>query len=283
MATDNLRQLEALMNRLERKRAASQRPADISARTPKTLSTTLNAADKIERHLRADGHRIWGFVVYRCTYTSDTAWDLCIERIHASVRKSMDIYNGHDMLREGCFRLTVISDASTLDGASTQIVRRQFKEWCARMLHEEQGSQEEIQTRQQQASPWDRGWPVRYGFCIQIDEASMRSIISDEDEPWVNIIKGDWKPREVARQQQQQLTGSGWTMEIPGGRNEDEGEFTDDEGDREYPPVEGCTEEDVGWMKVRLVGLMTGLYTNLRDPDYWDVPYTRPPDIVPMY
>ena len=28
-----------------------------------------------------------------------------------------------------------------------------------------------------------------------------------------------------------------------------------DEDDEEYPAIEGCTNEDVGWMKVQLVGL----------------------------
>ncbi|KAI8945178.1 hypothetical protein F4801DRAFT_569309 [Xylaria longipes] len=177
MATDNLRQLEALMSRLDQDRAALQQPTDVSRRTPNTISTDSNAADKIERHLRADGHRTWGFVVYRCTYSSDAAWESCIQRINASIQKSMDRYNGSDLFQEGCFKLTVIDDASMLDGASTQAVRRHFRQWCA-------------------------------------------------------------------------------------------------------PAIEGCTDEDVGWMNVQLVGLMMDFYANVRDPNLWHVQYIRPPDIA---
>ncbi|KAI2621219.1 hypothetical protein GGR54DRAFT_600592 [Hypoxylon sp. NC1633] len=282
MATENLRQLEALMNRLDQDRAALQRPVDLSRRTPNTISTDSNPADKIERHLRADGHRIWGFAVYRCTYTSDAAWESCMQRINASVRKAMDLYNGRDLLEEGCFKLTVIADASTLDGASTQAVRRHFSEWCARMVREEQGSPEEIHSRQHEASsPRDWGMPVRYRFCIQIDEASMRSVISEDSERWVKLIQGDWKSREATKQQQQQQeTRPERIVESQGEHNDDEGEFTDVEDDEEYAAIEGCTNEDVGWMKVQLVGLMPDFYANLRDPNVWHIQYVRPPDVA---
>ncbi|KAB5578707.1 hypothetical protein GE09DRAFT_558677 [Coniochaeta sp. 2T2.1] len=275
---DNLRQLEALLHRLDQDRAATQQqqPADdISPRTPNTISASSNAADKIDRHLRADGHRLWGFVVYRCTYSSDAAWRECVRRLEASVRKAMDLYNGHDLLEEGRFRLTVIEDASGglgLDGASTGVVRGNFREWCARMLEEEQGSEEEVRSRRLQDAPLqDRGVTVRYKFCVQVDEESMRSVVSEEGERWVKLINGDWEPRGAP---------SG-AVESQAGRDDDEGEFTDDENDdEEYPPIEGCTEEDVGWMKVQLVGLMPDFYANLRDPNLWHIQYVRPPDIA---
>ncbi|KAK4166887.1 hypothetical protein QBC43DRAFT_376851 [Cladorrhinum sp. PSN259] len=276
---DNLRQLEALLHRLKQEHAALalQRPEDISPRTPGTIFASLNAADKIDRHLRLDGHRLWGFVMYRCTYGNDAAWRECVRRIEAEVRSGMDLFNGHDLLQEGRFRLTVIEDAATLDGASTGVVRGHFREWCARMVREEQGSEEEVRSRQQQQQQElkvllrDGGLPVRYEFCVQIDEDSMRSVVSDEGEGWVNLIKGDWKPRGAT---------SGAPESQGAQHNDDEGDFTDDEDDDdEYPPIEGCTEEDVGWMKVLLVSLMPGTYANLRDAYLWNIQYRRPPDI----
>lgn len=121
---------------------------DIS-RTPDTISV-FNEADNIENHLRANGHRIWGIAVYRCTYSSDRDWESCIKRIRADVRSGMDYYNGEDLLQGGRFGLTIISDASTLNGASTQAVRRHFNEWCGRMAHKEQGSPEEIERRKRE-------------------------------------------------------------------------------------------------------------------------------------
>lgn len=56
---------------------------------------------------------------------------------------------------------------------------------------------------------------------------------------------------------------------------EDEAEFTDDEDDEEYPTIEGCTEEDVGWMKVQLKSVMPDFYVNLGDPNAWQAEYRR--------
>jgi hypothetical protein len=34
----------------------------------------FNHADRIERQLQEDGHRRWGFVIYRTTYGNDEEW-----------------------------------------------------------------------------------------------------------------------------------------------------------------------------------------------------------------
>lgn len=70
MVTNRLPQIEAMMSRIAEMCAAHPEPGDISPRTPNSISAQSNSADNIERGLRADGHRIWGFVVYCCTYAS---------------------------------------------------------------------------------------------------------------------------------------------------------------------------------------------------------------------
>lgn len=156
----------------------------------------------------------------------------------------MTTYNGHDSLEVGCFKLTVMEDASKLDGASTSTVRQHFNEWCARALHEEQGSREEIESRRQQPVPWYGSLAVRYRYCVHIDEASMQSIVSEKREAWVNLIRDDLQMQGATRQEKAKHEFEA------DGVVEDEGDFTDDELDEEYPAIEGCTEEDVGWMKV---------------------------------
>jgi len=106
-----------------------------------------NTADRIQEQLDEDGHHVWGFVVYRCTYSDDAAWEIFLERINASIRDSMEYYNGLDLLDKDCFRLTVIEDASKFDGASRQIVREHFKEWRKLAVREEQGTPEYIEAR----------------------------------------------------------------------------------------------------------------------------------------
>ncbi|KAI4865611.1 hypothetical protein F4820DRAFT_447818 [Hypoxylon rubiginosum] len=74
--------------------------------------------------------------------------------------------------------------------------------------------------------------------------------------------------REATRQQQQQHEIKPKRMAGSQGEHDDnEGEFDDVEDEEEYPAIEGCTDEDAGWMKVQLVGLMPDFYANLRDPN----------------
>jgi len=52
------------------------------------------------------------------------------------------------------------------------------------------------------------------------------------------------------------------------------------EGDSQvFPEIEGCTENDVGWMKTSIWSLMPSDYNSLRDPDYWKIVYWRPPGV----
>lgn len=106
--------------------------------------STFNTADKIQDQLHYDGHRVWGFVVYRCTYGDDAAWQAFLERINASIRDSLEFYHGLDLLEEDCFKLTVLEDASKFDGASAQLVREHFKEWRKHAVREDQGTSEKI-------------------------------------------------------------------------------------------------------------------------------------------
>ena len=76
---------------------------------------------------KKDGHRVWGFVIYRCTYGDDAAWEECLERLNASMRDDMQCYNGLDLLEEGCYKRTVIAGAR-FDWVKTQYVREHFEE-----------------------------------------------------------------------------------------------------------------------------------------------------------
>lgn len=149
------------------------------------------------------------------------------------------------------------------------------------MVYEEQGSPEEIERRRRKHPAWFSDWllPVRYNYCIQIDEESMRSLLSpEEDRPWVKIIKADWKPRE--KEPPQFVPGPGWVMETRGKFKDVEyDKFFTEEDDEEFPPIEGCTDQDVGWMKMWSLGLMPGIYANLINPDIWEIVYTRPAGI----
>jgi hypothetical protein len=254
ISTDDSSQIEAMKDRVANLHTTHPH---LSKHTP---------ADDIQHALIADGHRIWGFVVYRCTYDNDADWQLCMQRIRDYIGPSVKTSDGQDLLDER-FKPTVMEDKNKFDGASTSIIRRHFRDWCVHAVDEEQGSTEEIERRRQETVPWCGSLAVRYRFCLQIDAASLKSIVEVKPDAWVNLFRDDWKLKQAMAGQ------------LGDDLDWDQGDFTDDE-DEAYPAIEGNTNEDVGWMMVDYRCLMPTYYSYLRDPNDWNLTYTRPPYVV---
>jgi hypothetical protein len=85
----------------------------------------LNTADNIERQLAEDGYKVWGFVIYRCTYDNDEDWETFIEHLNDQTRRYLKVYNGLDMMVS--LRITIFDDKDKFDGASDEIIREDFK------------------------------------------------------------------------------------------------------------------------------------------------------------
>lgn len=49
-----------------------------------------------------------------------------------------------------------------------------------------------------------------------------------------------------------------------------------------FEPIEGCVEENVGWMKLATINVCTEFYVNIggTNDESWYHYYKRPPDIV---
>jgi len=212
-----------------------------SRRTPQ-YSTHNNDADNIERYLQEDGHRTWGFVIYRCTYESDDDWDRFMELLRDAIRRTLEILNGLDMMDS--LSITVFEDRSILDDASTSFVREHFKQWAATAPQQEQGTGPALSQR--------------YRYCIQVDAVALESVIQDAPEShiisdgFVNLIWKDWEPSR------------------PDPREEVE------------EPIEGCTQHEVGWMMVGYQFVVVCMYCYLRDWNDFYREYRRPPEVVRM-
>jgi hypothetical protein len=212
----------------------------MSRRTPQ-YSTHNNNADNIERYLQEDGHRTWGFVIYRCTYESDDDWDRFMG-LRDQIRCTLEIYNGLDMMDS--LSVTVFEDRSVLDGASTSVVREHFKQWAATAPQQEQGTGPALQ---------------RYRYCVQVDAVALESVIHDSpstpqpdtiSDGFVNLIWKDWEPSR------------------PDSREEVE------------EPIEGCMQHKVGWMRVAYQDVMVDVYHYLRDWNDWYSEYCCPPQVA---
>ncbi|GIJ86743.1 hypothetical protein Asppvi_005638 [Aspergillus pseudoviridinutans] len=201
-------------------------------------------ADRIERDLHEDGLRAWGFVIYRCTYQSNTAWVEFMRRLLANTKDTLEGCCGLDLLDN--LTLTVIEDSGSLDGATTAVIRKHFQQWVAAAEQEEPDTPSpRVQLSQ------------RYRYCLQITQDVMDSVLTDEEEGgFVRLIRRDWEEYEPY----------------------DHGERIEDEEEA----IEGCTLENVGWIKVPFDGVMVYPWYYLRGGG-WATEYRRPPKIAFSY
>lgn len=224
-------------------------PANYSKRNPTMLSAS-NAADRVEELLKKDGFTTWGFVIVRCTYHNDSDWEKFMGRIIGAVSEDLEFHKGLDMLET--FAPTVLEDPS-FEGATVATLREHFHKWKKTAMKEEQGVSEDYVPKS-----------GRYRFFITVDQEAMESVLNTavgEYEEYelghVRMINAEWK----------------WTY-VPEEDPEDEPEV------EEFEPLEGCPEDDVGWMNIRWrIVQLPGFY-KMKEIDDWQTHYARYPGIA---
>ncbi|KAE8420021.1 hypothetical protein BDV36DRAFT_293670 [Aspergillus pseudocaelatus] len=226
------------------------RPDEPSKRDP-TIDAYSNEADRLEKLLQLDRFRYWGFVIYRCTYQSDSDWEKFMTRFLYHVTKSLECYNGLDLIDS--FAPTVFEDES-FDGASTAFLRNHFQEWAATAPQVEQG----VDYCRFPASG-------RYRFFIMVDQEALESVVkipnpeSSVRTGFVRLVNGVWEPLSLDEEELEALG------------------LSDPSAIEQEEPLEGCRLEDVGWMKVSYEDAETGAYLYLGDSLDWSDFYQRPP------
>ena len=230
-------------------RSPSQRNPD--------MSWENNAADLIERQLQDDGHRTWGFLIYRTTYASDADWAEFLRRLRFQMEDMFDYFNGRDILDK--FALTVFEDRPLFDGASTNAVRQHFQQWSAIAYQTEQQSEEDRGSSEGIPDRVGIGRSPRYRFAVQVDVEALYSIVYNAPAPpELDNTKKGWV----------KLIDKSWYL----GRSEGKS------GPLE--PIEAVTEPDIGWMKVPYQNAMTEYYTKCRSLNNWNLNYCRPPKVA---
>ena len=216
--------------------------------------------ERINDMLKYYGVRKWGFIVYRCTYDDDSAWDRFMHHLNARKDASLiDTYD--DELLAQSLDWNVQQDPS-LDHATTDQVRGRFKAWVATNARAEMPISPDQQHKLQgllYENP-------RYKYCIRVDAEAMKSVLDGPPpaEPdlraisYVHLIRADqaWDVWEEECALATQIEHDP--------RNEGE------------PEIEGRTSSDVGWMKVSVDGLVPEVYELLVRDQMWDVFYVRP-------
>ncbi|KAH0025610.1 hypothetical protein KCU78_g4674, partial [Aureobasidium melanogenum] len=208
-----------------------------SPRNPR-MNRESSFADMIEEGYQADGHKTWGYVIYRTTYESDADWADFMQRLRWWTKDTMEMFNGQDVLDRMTW--TVFDDRERFDGADTTAIRRHFRAWVETAVQSEQQSDD--------APPVTKGRSPRYRYCIQVDADALDSCVHGGPPPpdcrleqagWVKIIDKNWLPRH----------------EDPrfAGRRPAPHAY-------DFEPIDGVTEEHVGWLKCPLSAVMTEYY-----------------------
>lgn len=153
----------------------AQRLKNPSRRTP-DRETDFNNADNIERQLQEDGHQIWGWVIYRCTYASHEEWAEFMSRLRYYIEDTLRYDNALDM--QSSLDYHVFEDPELFDGMHPSNVRDHFEQWVATAPQQEQGD-DKFTWRSQ-----------RYTYCLHVDQEALRSVISGPVPPEDNLGNG---------------------------------------------------------------------------------------------
>lgn len=217
-----------------------------------TMDAGRYAADRREKPLDEDGFKKWGFVIYRCTYQNNTDRQNFMDHFVSAAPGYLEFYNGLDLL--DTFTPTVLEDPS-FEGATVATLREHFHQWKKTALKEEQGVSEDY-------TPTSG----RYRFFITVDQEAMESVLNtplggfeEYELGHVRMVNAEWK----------------WT-DVPEEDSEDE----DISEPEEFEPLEGCTEDDVGWMNIRWRIVQLPGFHKMTEIDDWQAYYVRYPGIA---
>ena len=195
----------------------------------------------------------WGWVIYRCTYSDDAAWAKFRDRVEAESRKSIEQSDAPEIAKR--LEWTWVEDASALDGASTETLRERFREWTAGEVARQPGN-------------YLPAVIPRFRYFIKIDQEVLDSLavsISREthwsNNTFVKFVDGNWKPLAESQRDLEQ-EDDGWEKEF-------------------LEPIDGCMEEDVGWIRIAPYMISADFYEVMSgDENQRSTFYERPPRIV---
>ncbi|KAK4906159.1 hypothetical protein LTR49_024645 [Elasticomyces elasticus] len=151
----------------------------------------FNEAAKLAQLLQVyqkAGLSTWGFVIYRCTYSSDSDWQRFLNILNATVQGCLRAESHLEFYHT--LSWTVQSDPQTLEGASKDLVREHFKRWVGREIADLHVDSHELTVRHSQ----------KFRYCLHVDEGALNSVIRDAPQPpsldlhgigFVNLIAKD--------------------------------------------------------------------------------------------
>lgn len=132
--------------------------------------------DKLYTVSEEDGHKVWGWVIYRCTYESDEEWAEFMRRLRYYVEDTLRFDNALDMLPS--LDYTVFEDRDGFADLHPSDILEHFTQWAAAAPQQEQGEGKRAARSQ------------RYNYCLHVDQAAVQSVINGPAPPADNLGNG---------------------------------------------------------------------------------------------
>ncbi|KAH7371728.1 hypothetical protein BKA66DRAFT_182169 [Pyrenochaeta sp. MPI-SDFR-AT-0127] len=193
----------------------------------------------------------WGWVIYRCSYADadNETWAQFRTRVEARSREDIAQSDAPEIAQR--LEWTWVEDRTTLDGASTAALRKRFRAWTADEVAQQPGDYQ----------PSDVS---RFRYFIKIDKEVLQNLAGFLEKGWssdafVKIVDAEWEPSSAI---------------AVGGQQAEEQDV--------FEPINGCTEKNVGWMRIAPNMINAEFYNALDgDENAWDDQfYKRPPSIL---
>ncbi|KAF7552038.1 hypothetical protein G7Z17_g4573 [Cylindrodendrum hubeiense] len=198
-------------------------------------------------------HDKWGWVIYRCTYGDDVAWTRFKDIINLRSRQATAESDTPEYVNS--LEWKFVDDQHMLEGATRDQLRIHFRKWATEAIKVECPNC---------PNEYVDCFP-RYNYFIQVDEDVLRSVVYEAPQPpnrdlwgegYVKFVHAHWKSQ----------------LELyPDEVNVDE---------QSYEPVDGCCEEDVGWMMIASDLMERTFYDSWNSRETWYIDYRRPPDML---
>ncbi|KAH7078754.1 hypothetical protein BKA63DRAFT_250604 [Paraphoma chrysanthemicola] len=142
---------------------------------------------KIRRSIHSHKYDKWGFLLYRCDYSSDDLWAKFLAALQHEVDDGLRCYDAEDL--RSSLDMTPKEDKDLLDGATVERVRDIFTAWL--------GSDE--------AKAEFGGSTPRYMYCVHVGSDVLDSVVNrapklPQPEAWqeayVNLVRPriEWPP-----------------------------------------------------------------------------------------
>ncbi|KAM5451182.1 hypothetical protein MaudCBS49596_003887 [Microsporum audouinii] len=196
----------------------------------------------------------WGWVVYRCSYSDEEAWQQMRNLLHKAMVDGLENCQRRDLLPY--HKMTIMDNKAKFSGATSHDIRDHFTNWAADTLMDKlvttppESDQQLMRHNNTNMLGPESDLGTQYNFCLFVDDICLESL-KHMTWPVVKLLHKLDGAREPGNR--------GYTV-YPG--------WEDGESD--------CAEEAVGWMYIRVMECMD-MYEMFMDPDAWHNVYCRPP------